>query len=218
MERPSSFPGRNGYKSAEKAIKYSQRSIARNAAEEELLTRLLKTTHGASDMNGKIALDTPAGVGRMARHLRSTGFVAYESDISFQMLDLSRGQGSPEGFAVAGDLEGMLPFKDNSFDLVLCWRLIQHLPNRSALSRVFGELARVSRKWIIVSFFHPVSVHNLKRRLVSLFTQRPVCRFSYSKDEIQNAGRVNRLRLIEFKAQSAYRKDLWAAAFEKKAL
>lgn len=54
--------------------------------------------------------------------------------------------GSP---AVGGDLAS-LPFKDRSFDLVLCCEVLEHIAD-SDLGRVLRELLRVARKYILVT-------------------------------------------------------------------
>ena len=48
------------------------------------------------------------------------------------------------------DLEATerLPFDDRAFDSVLCSDVLEHLDN---LHRVFGELARVTRRWLVIS-------------------------------------------------------------------
>jgi ubiquinone/menaquinone biosynthesis C-methylase UbiE len=48
----------------------------------------------------------------------------------------------------AGINAEMLPFRDNSFDLVLCTEVLEHVPD---WKRAFGELQRVSRKKIVVT-------------------------------------------------------------------
>lgn len=43
-----------------------------------------------------------------------------------------------------------LPFSDNSFDLVVCAQVLEHLPE-SVLTKGARELARVARHWVFVS-------------------------------------------------------------------
>ncbi|MCF6210134.1 MAG: class I SAM-dependent methyltransferase [Gammaproteobacteria bacterium] len=43
-----------------------------------------------------------------------------------------------------------LPFPDNSFDMVLCAQVLEHLPE-SVLKKGVQELARVARQWVFVS-------------------------------------------------------------------
>jgi ubiquinone/menaquinone biosynthesis C-methylase UbiE len=53
----------------------------------------------------------------------------------------------PDGFFVLGDAH-MLPFKDNSFDLVLCSEVLEHVLNPKL---VFMELGRVGGKFILLT-------------------------------------------------------------------
>ncbi len=54
------------------------------------------------------------------------------------------------------DLEKQsLPYEDNSFDVVLCCDVLEHIENIHA---VFDELCRVSKKYVIVSLPNPHSV------------------------------------------------------------
>jgi len=53
------------------------------------------------------------------------------------------------------DLEsGPLPYKDNSFDVVLCFDVLEHLEN---IYDVFDELCRVAKKYVIISLPNPYS-------------------------------------------------------------
>jgi hypothetical protein len=79
-----------------------------------------------------------------------------------------------------------------------------------------GELSRVARKWVILSFFHPISLHNLHRRVTEVLTGRKGCRYTHSKREIRFVGEEKGLELVTFKGQVPYLKDLWIAVFEKK--
>ena len=54
------------------------------------------------------------------------------------------------------DLEKqLLPYEDNSFDVVLCTDVLEHLDN---IHEVFDELCRVSKKYVIISLPNPHSV------------------------------------------------------------
>lgn len=55
--------------------------------------------------------------------------------------------GAPD-FQVNLEATGRLPFSDNAFDSVVCTDVLEHLEN---LHQMFGELARVSRRNVILS-------------------------------------------------------------------
>lgn len=48
--------------------------------------------------------------------------------------------------------EQPFPYKDNSFDVVLCFDVLEHLDN---IHEVFDELCRVARKYLIISLPNP---------------------------------------------------------------
>jgi SAM-dependent methyltransferase len=213
MNDVDDYPGRSGYRNKEKAKRYADRSSARSAAEARMLRKLIEPL---LDPGGKmLALDIPAGEGRAARLLRSLGMDAVEADISQSMLAVGQERGSPRDRSVVADIEGWLPFSEGTFDLVLCWRLLHHLPEKDRLTGVLMELARITRKWVVVSFFHPWSLHHLQRSLSTLLLHRKSCRFSFTLKQVHEAGEVAGLKLWNKTAQLPYLRDLWAAVFLK---
>ncbi len=101
-------------------------------------------------------LDVPAGTGRLrANFADSRRYVAV--DRSPSML------AQCEGNRLQADILA-LPFPDDCFDLVLCCRLLHHL-DPSERRACLRELARVSRGWVIVSFWDSASYHAWRRRL-----------------------------------------------------
>ena len=218
MSCANDYPGRKGYLTSEKVEAYSRRSRNRNQAEARLLSGLLEGVGLTGPAAPGLALDIPSGEGRMARRLDARGYETVESDLSFEMLRLGMLRGEKPGSAVVGDVEGLLPFRDASFDLVLCWRFFHHLPSKSQRIVVLKELARVSRMWIIVSFFHVVSAHNLKRSLSAALSGRKGCRFATRMRDMEIAGKEAGLRVKLKAAQAPFLKDLWAVVFMKETI
>jgi len=89
--------------------------------------------------------DIPA---RARGDLRSAGIdvTAIGVDASASLLRSARGR--IDGVA-AGDA-AWLPFADGSADVVTCSQLLHHFSDADAL-RVFAEVHRVSRRWVVVS-------------------------------------------------------------------
>ncbi len=103
-------------------------------------------------------LDVAAGNGRWLPLLagKATGPVV-AVDLSLAELQLARGALSanlPEGRAAyAASDAGALPFRSQSFDLVVCLGLFPHV-RRSGRVRALRELRRVSNRWVLVQYAH----------------------------------------------------------------
>jgi len=56
-----------------------------------------------------------------------------------------------------------LPFIDSVFDSVLCIRLLHHRYSDAERQRILCELARVSRRFVIISFYRSTLLHTVAR-------------------------------------------------------
>jgi len=124
------------------------RSGRRRQRDPALVTALL--ARHLSVRSGALVLDSPCGAGRLSASLARFGRCV-GIDISSPMLaEARRGSGS-ERF-LRGDV-ARLPFRDSTFDAVVCCRLLHHLAEPEELASVLGELVRVSRDLVIASFW-----------------------------------------------------------------
>lgn len=105
-------------------------------------------------------LDVPAGTGRLAG--AAPGSTWFGVDASQSMLRALPVNLAPR--AVVGLAEA-LPLRDGAVDVVLCCRLLHHLPSRDARRILLAEFARVTRDLVIVSFWDRTSWPQLRRRL-----------------------------------------------------
>jgi SAM-dependent methyltransferase len=108
-------------------------------------------------------LDAPCGTGRLraalAPHGRALGL-----DASPAMLAEARARAGSGAPLVAGDVL-RLPFRDASFEAVVCCRLLHHLEHDADFERALGELVRVSRRLVIASFWDADSLPAWRRAL-----------------------------------------------------
>ncbi len=88
-------------------------------------------------------LDVGCGDGAVTNPLVDDGIEVTGIDASEVALAHFRGR------QVAGDIE-KLPFEDNSFEVIICAEVLEHLPGR-VYARVLPELERVASKAIIVT-------------------------------------------------------------------
>ncbi|MBL8860599.1 MAG: class I SAM-dependent methyltransferase [Planctomycetes bacterium] len=110
----------------------------------------------------KPVLDVPCGTGRLRAVLERRGMRWVGADVSPSML--AEAAASPEAALVLADAE-RLPFADDSFDVVVCCRLLHHLQEEELLEAVVAELVRVSARHVIASFWDSASWHAWRRRV-----------------------------------------------------
>jgi 2-polyprenyl-3-methyl-5-hydroxy-6-metoxy-1,4-benzoquinol methylase len=83
-------------------------------------------------------LEIGIGSGVVSQYLRSRGLTVTTLDLESRLRP-----------SVAGDV-ARLPFRDRSFDLVLCCQVLEHVPLATA-QRALAELRRVTRGHIVIS-------------------------------------------------------------------
>ena len=66
-----------------------------------------------------------------------------------------------------------IPLRDGAVDGTICIRLAHHLPTPAEQDRLFQELMRVSRRFVIVTFFDHYSLKNLTRCMRHPFNRKP---------------------------------------------
>lgn len=112
-------------------------------------------------------LDLPCGTGRLSLYLSRRGYQVTGMDISREMIDRAeekiRRYQLESIFRVAvGDAE-TLPYPADSFTTCVSLRLFGHTPP-PVRQRIIGELKRVSRRFLILGYYHRCTLQNLLRR------------------------------------------------------
>lgn len=114
-------------------------------------------------------LDLPCGTGRLSLHLARQGYRVTGMDISREMI--SRAEEKILNFqlestfrVVVGDAE-TLPYPEDFFDACVSLRLFGHTPPL-VRQKIIGELKRVSRRFLILGYYHQRSLQNVFRRQV----------------------------------------------------
>ncbi len=88
------------------------------------------------------ALDVGAGTGKLAERLQAQGWQMTGVDLAYSMLRVMQRRG---GVAVQGS-SGVLPFPDESFDVVYCVAMLHHVAEPLAVRATVREMARVTRR------------------------------------------------------------------------
>ncbi len=115
------------------------------------------------------ALDVPCGYGRFSGHFRDRMWDLVSCDYSFSMVKRAleaRGASKPlKDWGVVADAKKGLPFKENSFTLLLCMRFWHHVHDPAERKTILGFFSRVTSKWVILSYYQINALHRFQRRL-----------------------------------------------------
>jgi len=115
------------------------------SSQEAVIARFLEP------IGGRTVLDVGTGTGRAAIALARRGAVVTGVDASQEMLAVARTRAADQHAEVSfvhGDAHG-LAFDDQSFDAVVCLRVLMHTPDwRQSL----GELCRVARHRVVFDY------------------------------------------------------------------
>jgi SAM-dependent methyltransferase len=127
-------------------------------------------------------LDAPCGTGRLRGVLERRGMRYVGLDVSWPMLREAR-RGDESGLVMA--VVDRMPFRDDSFDLVVCCRLLHHLHAPEEAEAVVRELVRVAHRMVIVSFWDAASLHALRARVGLRRSEGPRGRHALPKRAIK---------------------------------
>jgi SAM-dependent methyltransferase len=113
-------------------------------------------------------VDIPSGYGRFTPILKTTTGKLINADLNLYALQYQRQHiKAPPPAVIANVFK--LPFRDGSCDLVFNFRLIQHFVEPAKQQALLQELARVSRRYVLISVYHPRLFH----RLTQIISRRP---------------------------------------------
>ena len=172
-----------------------------NWREQHLVAALLTTCQ----LQGGTLLDVPCGYGRFTALFARLSIIATGVDVNSDMVRLAREEQVPSGRGrwLHADIFA-LPFADATFDGTCSIRLLHHRFSHDERVRILRELARVSRRFVLLSFYLSTPLHNLARhwrgtrgRLsmmttaqfhdlvrqshLHIFQQRALCRFGHAQ-------------------------------------
>lgn len=112
-----------------------------------------------------IVLELPCGGGRLTPAFAGHAGLVIEADIAIGQILYGRSQSTAATRRVWMTASGFhIPLRDGAVEGTICVRLSHHLPTASERERLFRELLRVSRRFVIVTYFDHHSLKNLLRR------------------------------------------------------
>lgn len=123
----------------------------------------------------RTVLDVPCGAGRFARTLGEGGRRVVSVDSAREILAHAQKRAIRSGCRatfVHSDA-AKLPLPANAVDAVFCNRLLHHILKPEERAIILRELQRVSRRYVVVSFFDYQGFATVRRLLKSLKGSKP---------------------------------------------
>jgi ubiquinone/menaquinone biosynthesis C-methylase UbiE len=166
---------------------------------------------------GAVVLDCPCGTGRLVPVFERLGLRYIGADFSRAMIQEARqaaGETTAFGF-VNADAERM-PFRDNTVDAIVLWRFLHHLPDERTREAILREAARVSRRQVLVSFYHALSFTAMRRSVERAFGRKgygQAVTHWRLRAEAERCG----LRVVEFRSYRKYVSINWFVHLQKAA-
>jgi ubiquinone/menaquinone biosynthesis C-methylase UbiE len=146
-------------------------------------------------------LDAPCGAGRLQSMLARHTERLVALDVSHAMLAAFESDATNR--RVQASLAA-LPFRAREFDVVVCCRFLHHLHEPEALERAAHELVRVSRRYVIASFWDSASWPALRVRLGLKRAEGPLGRTATSRARIEAAFERAGARVVGWRASLRY--------------
>jgi SAM-dependent methyltransferase len=101
------------------------------------------------------AMDLACGAGRLSPVLAEFAPSVILADASPQMLDLAREDHREQPFEFVETDAEHIALPNASVDLVFCHRFLHHIHSAAPRQRVFREIARVTRRYAVISYYSP---------------------------------------------------------------
>lgn len=144
----------------------------------------------------EVSLDLPCGVGRLGDLMAKTAKRVILADTSPLMLEMAREELGDSKYTYLQTNAEKIDLPTGSVDLILCHRLLNHIPEADVRSRMVKELTRVTRRYLVMSCYPPGVRTRIKvffRKLLS--GGRPVKTQATVSEYLELAAQ-NNLRLV----------------------
>ena len=194
MKQNDSFDPRLHYQSREVAEKYDQERFASFADRLFLRAGLRALSRALRVLGSETSLlDAACGTGRFSKALLGWGFHVTCVDISHEMISVAKRQldGAAGRVKFSRGSADALPFRNEAFDAVLSMRFMPHIATHQRRV-MLGEMARVSRRWVVFSSTYSNRWYEyrrgLKRRVGHLAPTRYPVTEKQLHEELRSAG------------------------------
>ena len=135
------------------------------------------------------------GTGRFSKALLNWGFHVTCADISHEMIEVakSRLHGADGRLQFSRASADALPFCNEAFDAVVSMRFLPHIATQQRRI-MLGEMARVSRRWVVFSNTYSNRWYEYRRGLKRRVGHVPPTRYPVTEKELHEELRSAGLR------------------------
>jgi len=172
---------------------YRQKVLKRSSTRREF--DLLRG-HFARVGRSRAVLDLPCGGGRLTPAFADAADLVIEADIALGQVLYGRQESTvatPRFWMTASAFH--IPLRDRSVDGTVSVRLNHHLPTPAERERHLAEILRVSRRFVIMTFFDHHSLKNWLRRLRRPFDRQPP-KMTMTTAQVADIARRHGARLV----------------------
>jgi len=180
-------------------------------AELRLIHRAMMLVPNTHDV-----LVVPCGEGCVMLDLAQRGYAVTGADVSEEMTRAARRAMTESGLSCPVHREDLqqLTFPDGSFDTVICFRLFHKLPTELR-QVIIGELCRVSRHYVLLSYFSAWSYISLNRKLRGVVGGHKPDRLATSLKELKGAFAHCGFELLKDFAQLPFLRTVHLAMWKR---
>ncbi len=175
---------------------YRDRFKTGRRARTDLLEKAVLRELGARIGHIRTALDLPCGTGRLSRTLLEFSDEVIIADSSSAMLEVAREDlADPRVKCQLMDAEN-ISLANGSVDLVFCHRFLYHVFSKSRRTRMLGEIVRVTRRYVILSYSPPGFLNRWRRFRRRLLRRSAPSDSQPSADQYREEIRAAGLRFL----------------------
>ncbi|MCA9018129.1 MAG: class I SAM-dependent methyltransferase [Gammaproteobacteria bacterium] len=193
---------------------YTRRKPRKHRSEMQLVEQAF----GSLPEDGvETVLDAPCGVGRLCVWLAQHGYRVTGVDLGESAVKLSQDALRQRGLPGQVEIHNIMAmdYADRQFDCTVCFRLLHHFEKPEEKNRLIGELCRVSARFVVISYFSPMSVTALRRRLRRRVSGRPLKQYPDSLAALEQYFTQHGFRLYGEVKRSKILHSLQLAIFER---
>jgi ubiquinone/menaquinone biosynthesis C-methylase UbiE len=120
-------------------------------------------------------VDVPSGAGRFAKNLSRDGLRVIAIDVAFEILEHGKERAEKNNVPVTflqGDAT-KIPIRSGAVDCVFCNRLLHHILAETERAVLLKEFQRVTKRYLVISFFDYRSFGVVRRFLKALKGRKP---------------------------------------------